>query len=268
MADQLATYTHGHHQSVVSQHRKRTAAEAAAFLLPQLRPGMRLLDVGCGPGSITVGLAAAVAPGPVLGIDLADDVIGQARALATEKQLTNLRFERADLLSLDRGDGFDVVYAHQVLQHVPDPLAALAAIRRLLRPGAWVAVRDSDYGTCTWSPPDPRLARWLEVYSAVARRNGGEPDAGRFLSGWVRQAGFTELRVSGTTWTYPGYDRPSVWAESWAERTLQSNLAVKAVEYGIATQAELQEIADGYRQWGARPEAFFSIGHVEVLARA
>lgn len=267
MADQLATYTHGHHQSVVNQHRKRTAAEAAAFLLPHLRPGMRLLDVGCGPGSITVGLAAAVAPGAVLGIDLADAVIDQARGLASEMGADNLRFERADLLTLT-AEPFDAVYAHQVLQHVPDPVGALTAMRRLLKPGGYVAVRDSDYGTCTWSPLDPRLGRWLEVHSAVARRNGAEPDAGRFLAGWVRAAGFSDLRVSGTTWTYPGYDQPSVWAESWAERTLHSHLAVKAVEYGIATRAELEQISAGYRQWGAQPDAFFSIGHVEVLARA
>ena len=265
--DQLATYTPGHHPSVVRQHGKRTAAEAAAFLLPHLRRGMRLLDVGCGPGSISVGLAAAVAPGEALAIDLADEVVAAAQALAQQQGVGNLRVARADLLALADDQGFDVVYAHQVLQHVPDPLAALAAMRRLLRPGGLVAVRDSDYGTCTWSPADPHLARWLAIYSAVARRNGGEPDAGRHLAGWVRQAGCTDLRVSGTTWTYPGYDSPAVWATSWAERTLHSNLATKAVDYGIAERAELEAIAAAWRRWGERPEAFFSIGHIEVLAR-
>lgn len=267
MADQLETYTHGHHQSVVSQHSKRTAGEAAAFLLPHLRSGMRLLDVGCGPGSITVGLAQAVAPTEVLAIDLGADVIDQAREHAARTGTGNVHFECADLLALAPDEPFDVVYAHQVLQHVPDPQAALAAMRRLLAPGGLVGVRDSDYGTCTWSPDDPLLGRWLAVYSAVARRNGGEPDAGRFLSGWVRQAGFVDLQVSGTTWTYPGYDSPATWANSWAERTLHSNLAVKALEYGIATRAELEAIADAYRRWGAHDQAFFSIGHVEVLAR-
>lgn len=267
MAPALSTYTHGHHASVVTQHRKRTAAEAAAFLLPQLRPGMRLLDVGCGPGSITVGLAAAVAPGPVLAIDLAGDVLEHGRALAIERNLDNVRFESVDLLALDTPGAFDVVFAHQVLQHVPDPGAALAAMRQLLVPGGLLAVRDSDYGTCTWSPPAPELTRWLEVYSAVARRNGGEPDAGRYLSSWVRSAGFELIQVSGTTWTFPGYDAAQVWAESWAERTLRSNLGRKAVEYGIATAAELEAIAAGLRRWGTLPDAFFSIGHVEVLAR-
>ena len=267
MADKLETYTHGHHESVVSQHRKRTAGEAAKFLLPHLRPGMRLLDVGCGPGSISVGLAAAVAPGPVLAIDLGDDVVAQAREHAAQTGATNLRAERADVLSLDQPGGFDVVYAHQVLQHVTDPVAVLGAMRRLLAPGGIVAVRDSDYGVSTWSPASDALRRWLEIYSAVARRNGAEPDAGRYLYGWVRAAGFTDAQVSGTTWTFPGYDAPQVWASSWAERTLHSNLAVKAVEYGIATRDELEAVAGGFRQWGQRDDAFFSIGHVEVLAR-
>lgn len=268
MAETLATYTHGHHASVVTQHRKRTAAEAARFLLPHLRPGLRLLDVGCGPGSITVGLAAAVAPGEVLGIDLAaDEVLAGGRQLAAEKGLTNLRFERGDLFELDAGGGFDVVYAHQVLQHLSRPVDALRALRRLLRPGGIVAVRDSDYGTSTWSPPDDRLQRWLEIYHAVAARNGGEADAGRYLYGWLREAGFGEVRLSGTTWTFPGYDSAENWATSWAERTTQSNLAVKAVEYGIASSGELEDIADGFRQWCRQPAAFFSIGHVEALAQ-
>jgi ubiquinone/menaquinone biosynthesis C-methylase UbiE len=264
----LGAYTHGHHESVVAQHRKRNASEAAAFLLPHLRPGMRVLDVGCGPGSITVGLAAAVAPGEVLGIDLSDDVIAQADALAAEKQVTNVRFARGDVFVASLSEaGFDVVYAHQVLQHLPRPVDALREMRRLLRPGGLVAVRDSDYGTCTWSPPDDRLGRWLALYHEVARRNGGEADAGRFLHGWVREAGLEVVRVSGTTWTFPGYDAVETWATSWAERTVRSNLGAKALEYGVATSAELEAIADGFRAWSRDPAAFFSIGHVEVLAR-
>lgn len=267
MSEALATYTHGHHQSVLAQHRRRTAAEAAGFLLTRLRAGMRVLDVGCGPGSITVGLARAVAPGEVVGIDLAgEEVLGIGRALAAEQSVTNVEFRRADLLALDDPHGFDVVFAHQVLQHLPRPIAALRAMAALLRPGGLVAVRDSDYGTCTWSPADPHLERWLEIYHAVAARNGGEADAGRWLHGWVRAAGLAPLQVSGTTWTFPGYDTVVTWATSWAERTTGSNLAVKAVEYGIASAAELATIAAGWRAWGARPDAFFSIGHVEIVA--
>ena len=268
MGSTLDRYTHGHHESVVAQHRKRTAAEAAAFLLPHLRSGMRLLDVGCGPGSITLGLAEAVAPGEVVAVDLSAEVLEGARRLAVERGVTNVRFETADIEHLAYAAGtFDVVYAHQVLQHLPRPVAALAEMKRVLETGGIVGVRDSDYGTCTWSPPDERIDRWLRIYHAVARANGAEGDAGRYLHGWLLQAGFAELRMSGTTWTFPGYDSVEAWATSWADRTTGSNLATGALEYGIADRAELETIAEGFREWCRDPAAFFTIGHVEALGR-
>src|SRR5262245_396217 len=268
MGSTLERYTHGHHESVVAQHRKRTAAEAAGFLLPHLRAGMRLLDVGCGPGSITLGLAEAVAPGEVVAVDLSPGVLEGARSLVAEKGVTNVRFETGDIAHLAYADGaFDVVYAHQVLQHLAYPVAALGEMKRVLGRGGIVAVRDSDYGTCTWSPADARIEHWLRVYHAVARANGAEADAGRFLHGWLLQAGFTELRMSGTTWTFPGYDSVEAWATSWADRTTDSNLATGALEHGIASRAELAAIAQGFREWCLDPAAFFSIGHVEALGR-
>lgn len=264
----LRTYTHGHQEAVVSQHRKRTAAEAAGFLLPHLRPGMRLLDVGCGPGSITVGLAHAVAPGDVVAIDLSAEVVDGARALAAERGVTNVRFEQGNVLDLPYPDAsYDVVYAHQVLQHLSRPVDALRQMKRLLKPGGIVAVRDSDYGTCTWNPPHEALTRWLDVYHAVARANHAEPDAGRFLHGWLHEAGFEDVALSGTTWTFPGYDTTENWGTSWAARTVGSNLATNAVDYGIATREELERIAAGFRSWCREPAAFFSIGHVEALGR-
>jgi ubiquinone/menaquinone biosynthesis C-methylase UbiE len=268
MGSTLERYTHGHHESVVGQHRKRTAAEAAAFLLPHLRGGMRLLDIGCGPGSITLGLADAVAPGEVVAIDLSAEVLEGARSLAAEKAVTNVRFEIGNVDRLEYAAGsFDVVYAHQVLQHLPRPVAALGEMKRILKTGGIVGVRDSDYGTCTWSPPDARIEDWCRVYHAVARANGAEADAGRYLHGWLLEAGFAEPRMSGTTWTFPGYDSVDAWASSWADRTTDSNLATGALEYGIASRAELATIAAGFREWCRDPAAFFTIGHVEALGR-
>src|SRR5216110_3547151 len=93
-------YTHGHAPATVRQHGRRTAEEAAAFLLPELRPGMRLLDVGCGPGSITRGLAERVAPGEVIGIDLSRETLAAARDEAVARGVTNLRYEEASVYQL------------------------------------------------------------------------------------------------------------------------------------------------------------------------
>src|SRR5579875_3422860 len=118
-SEQLAIYTHGHHESVLRSHRQRTAENSAGYLLPYLRSGMSLLDVGCGPGTITIDLAARVAPGHVTAVDATDEALEVARAEARAGNVSNVAFALADVHALEFPDGtFDVVHAHQVLQHV------------------------------------------------------------------------------------------------------------------------------------------------------
>src|SRR5580658_8308687 len=138
------TYTHGHHASVLRSHTWRTAENSAAYLLPHLHPGLSVLDVGCGPGTITADLAELVAPGQLVGIDAAPDVVAQAKAHAEGRGLINARFEVADLFHLPYKDGsFDVIHVHQVLQHLTDPVGGLVELRRVLRPDGVLAARDS-----------------------------------------------------------------------------------------------------------------------------
>ena len=175
-----ATYTHGHHESVLRSHQRRTAEDSAAYLLPHLKPGLSVLDIGCGPGTITADLAARVAPGPVLALDLFADVLNVARAEAQRRSLSNVSFATADVHKLDfPDDSFDVVHAHQVLQHVADPAEALREMRRVCRAGGVVAARDADYAGFIWFPRLPALDLWLDLYEQAARANRGEPVIGR-----------------------------------------------------------------------------------------
>ena len=161
MSPRSETYLHGPHDSVLRSHRWRTAENSAGYLLGHLQPGMAVLDVGCGPGTITVDLAARVPDGRVTGIDAAAGVLAEARQEAGRRGQANVRFETGDVYQLAYADGtFDVVHAHQVLQHLSDPVAALAEMRRVCRPGGLVAVRDGDYGGMFWYPDDPELAEW------------------------------------------------------------------------------------------------------------
>ncbi|MGI9647819.1 MAG: methyltransferase domain-containing protein, partial [Acidimicrobiia bacterium] len=209
-------YTHTHEPVVLASHAARTAEEAAAFLLPHLTPGMRLLDLGCGPGSITVGLARYVAPAPTIGIDQSQDALGAAAALAVEKRVGNVEFRRADVYELPFDDGsFDVVYGHQLMQHLADPVTALIEARRVLSSGGYLAVRDADYQTMTHHPHDPMLDKWLEGYRNLARQNGGEPDAGRRLVEWVRAAGFDHIHATASTWLFATPAERAAWADLW-----------------------------------------------------
>ncbi len=260
------TYTHGHHESVLRSHIWRTAENSAAYLLDRLKPGMDLLDVGCGPGTITVDLARRAAPGRVIGIDRAADVLAQAAAYA-EREGVDVRFEAGDVYALAFGDAsFDIVHAHQVLQHLADPVAALSEMRRVLRPGGIVAARDGDYASFAWAPLDPHIDRWLEIYRAVARRNGGEPDAGRWLRTWALDAGFTDVRASSSTWTYADPESCRWWADLWADRITVSPLAEQALAYDLAGRDELAAIAAAWRAWAEKPGAMFIVPHGEVIA--
>jgi ubiquinone/menaquinone biosynthesis C-methylase UbiE len=259
-------YTHGHHESVLRSHKWRTAANSAAYLRPSLRAGLDLLDVGCGPGTITADLARLVEPGRTVAVDRASEVVAQARADTAARGIA-IEFAVADVYALPYVNGsFDVVHAHQVLQHLTDPVGALREMRRLLRPGGLLAARDSDYACFAWAPNDPMLRRWLDVYSAVARRNAAEPDAGRFLKGWAIQAGFRDVRASSSTWTYADPESCAWWGSLWAERCERSSLAVQAVAYGISSAEELRTIADAFRAWAVRSDAYFMVPHGEILA--
>ena len=255
-------YSHGHDESVLRSHRSRTAENSCAYLLPSLRPGLDLLDVGCGPGTITVDLAQRVAPGRVVGIDL----VSVADASSAPDNVT---FTTGDVYGLEFPDAtFDVVHAHQVLQHLTRPVDALREMRRVLRPGGILAVRDSDYAGFVWAPDDPLLDRWLELYHQITRRNGAEANAGRYLLGWVRAAGFRDVQASSSTWTLADPDGREWWGNVWADRVERSAFAEQAMAYELSNRDELAAIAAAWRNWSAQPDGFFAVLHAEVLATA
>ncbi len=261
-------YVHGHHESVLRSHRWRTAANSAAYLLPHLQPGMSVLDVGCGPGTITADLAAVVAPGDVVGVDASAVVLEEARAVAGERGLTNASFAVADAYALPFADAtFDVVHAHQVLQHLTDPVAALREMRRVAKPGGLVAVRDSDYGAMTWYPASPGLDEWQELYHEVTAELGAQADAGRRLVAWARQAGFDDLTAGAGTWCYSSAEERTWWAGLWADRCVSSDFATQAVAHGLADEVALEQLAESWREWGTQPDGWFVVVHGELLAR-
>jgi SAM-dependent methyltransferase len=263
-----ATYTHGHHASVLRSHRWRTAENSAAHLLSELRPGLALLDIGCGPGTLTADLAERVAPGPVTAVDHAEGILPAARAEAAARGLTGVRFATADAHALEfADDSFDVVHAHQVLQHLADPVRALTEMRRVCRPGGVVAVRDADYAAMTWYPQPPELDEWLALYRRVARANGGEPDAGRRIAAWAGEAGFTGVTASASVWCFATPEERAWWSGLWAERTTDSEYARIAVDGGHATTGDLERIAGAWREWDRAPGAWFAVLHGEALCR-
>ena len=261
-------YTHGHHESVLRSHTWRTVLNSAAYLIPHLDAGLTLLDVGCGPGTITVDLARRLAPGQVVGIDSSAEIIEHAAGVAFDEGVHNARFQVGDVYSLDFPDeSFDIVHAHQVIQHVANPVAAMREIRRVLKPGGIFAARDVDYGGVMVYPKLQELSRWMTVYRKVHYWNGGDPDAGRALKAWARLAGFAEVSSSASIWCFASLAEREWWGESWAVRATESTFATHAIEAGVADLADLQAIAAAWRQWAADPDGWFGMPHGEIIAR-
>jgi SAM-dependent methyltransferase len=257
-------YTHGHPAPVLQSHRWRTVENSAGYLLSRLSPGTAVLDVGCGPGTITADIARRVHPGRVIGIDSSAEVVTLA---AAEHRAVNLTFRSGDVYELaEPPDTFDVVHAHQVLQHLGDPVRALVEMRRVCRRGGTVAVRDADYGAMVWWPDESGLRRWLDVYRAVAHANGGEPDAGRRLVAWFHAAGYSNVTASASTWCFATEDDRAWWAQTWAQRITDSPLADRAVQLGVASRDDLDGSAAAWRRWAEHGDGYFVTVHGEVLA--
>lgn len=262
------TYTHGYGDAVIGSHRHRTAQNSAAHLLPHLQHGQRLLDVGSGAGTITADLARIVGPENLVALEVGEEAAALTRAELKSQGLDDVRVVVGDAheLSFDPGS-FDVTHAHQVLQHVADPVTVLAQMRRVTRDGGTVSVRDSDYQAFRWYPDVPELDRWRELYLKAAHANGGTPDAGRRLLAWAHQVGFAEVTPSASTQLYATDEGRASWAGTWAGRTTGKPLGEQIVREGWADEAELASIAQAWTDWAEDRDAWFVLLHGEILAR-
>ncbi|GEK80840.1 methyltransferase domain-containing protein [Agrococcus baldri] len=265
-----ATYSHGHDASVVDAHAARTVANSAAYLSPLLEPGMRILDVGCGPGSITIDLARRVGPsGRVLGIDASAEVVETARVAAARAGVANVEFRVGDAYEPPApdaagGERWDVVHAHQVLQHLGEPVAALRAWRDA---GHLVAAREVVYSATTIHPLTPELQRWRELMVALQGANGGDGDAGARLKAWARAAGCTQIETDAETWCFESERGRAFWGGQWVERALRSSFAEGTERHGLADARERQAISDAWGAWSRDEDGWMAMLHGWILAR-
>jgi 2-polyprenyl-3-methyl-5-hydroxy-6-metoxy-1,4-benzoquinol methylase len=244
----------------------RTADVHGAFFLPYLRAGMDVLDCGCGPGSITVGLAEAVTPGSVTGIDLEESQLARACETASGLGLTNVTFETADVHNLPFEDGrFDAVFSHAMLEHLPDPVPVLAEMRRVLKPGGLAAIRCIDLGGTIIAPDDGRLAAGHELWRKYRQHCGGDAFMGRRLRALLREAGFARTvgTTSSETWATP--ERAQSMSSVMTDEFTGPKIAQAAIQMGWADQAELEGIARALDDWGAHPDAFMAIVWAEAV---
>ncbi|PHH89131.1 hypothetical protein CDD83_6602 [Cordyceps sp. RAO-2017] len=263
-----SVYTTDHSASVLRTHSWRTAENSVAYLVPHLKPGLEILDVGCGPGSITVDLARLVPDGHVTGIEYVPDPLDSARARARSEGVGNVSFSVGDAHALPFPDSsFDVVHCHQVLQHVADPVQVLREMRRVARPGGLVACRES--ASLSWSPASEPLEAWFRLKATVAAAKGGNPSPGGRIHVWAQQAGFARERIvrSAGAWCFSSDEEREYWGGSMGSRARSSGFVKTALEGGYATEEELERMAQGWDAFVKDPDAWFGLLHGQILCR-
>jgi len=250
-----AVYSHQENPAFEAWMARRTAASAAAFFLPHLRPHMQLLDLGCGPGTITQGLAEAVAPGCVVGIDFQSSQVGKAQTLARERGIANMCCAEGDANHLPfASQSFDAVFAHGVLMHMSKPLDVLKELRRVLRPGGFAGVRDPDLGVGVLTPQTSLSERARELRIRVRQHNGSDPFVPRDYRRLLLEAGF-QRAVATASLECAGSPEETRSAAAWMVDQ-HRDLSRTALAEGWVTQAEVDAIAAELEAWGERPDGF------------
>ncbi len=268
MAQKENLYIAGHSKSVLDFHSARTAANSAAYLLASIRPDMHILDIGCGPGTITADLAALVPQGSVIGIDLGPEVIEEARSMAAKRSLKNISFEVGNAHELGFPDHkFDVVHAHQVLQHLGEPTHALREWRRVIKPGGILACREGDNSSLAYYPANQDLAEFQNVSQKAARARSCEPNGGRHLVAWARAAGIDRSNITATAsvWCFSTPEELAYWSNQWVGRLIQSAVRDNLINGGFATDKDIDRYIKAWREWAANEDGWTAVMHGEIL---
>jgi len=266
MATRSSVYTTDHATSVLRTHSWRTAANSAGYLVPHIQPNMSILDVGCGPGSITVDFARLVPRGHVTGVEYVPEPLEKAQALASSHGVANISFKVGDIHSLPFPDNsFDIAHAHQVLQHIADPIQALREMRRVVKPGGIVACRES--ASFTWYPESEGLEAWNELSARMRRAKGGNPNPGSYIHVWAEKAGFEKAKItkSAGSWCFSSDEEREYWGGSMEERARSSGLTKIALDEGFSTQGDLEKMARSWKEFRQNQDAWFGLLHGEII---
>ena len=216
-----------------------------------LTRGQSAIDLGCGPTGIIDLIAQLVGPGGrAAGLDADPVHVTMARKFAAEHGLGNVEVIEADARHTGLPAGsFDLVHARTLLVTIPDPAEVVAEMRRLARPGGWVAGLEADAEHSLCYPAHPAWYRLCEIFVTAFSRNGADPFIGRRMPELYRQAGLVDVGAECVAPVHPAGD---------SRRTIRLDLVRSMrrviVEQGIAGEAELDELDHAVRKHLADPD--------------
>ena len=260
---------YGYNVGVIQdQYAVRDALGVVDFFLRHLKPGMSVLDCGCGPGTITQGIAQIVAPSKVVGCDLEPGMVERAAALSEGKGLDNLSFQVGNILDLPFEDNtFDAVMSCAVTEHLSEPVKAMSELGRVVKKGGIVGITRTDWSANLFAPPCPSAERFIELFEHGFTTQGATMFGGKDLPRMLQEAGLTVgdvlVAMNGAYTAGPGNAMVGGWAE-WIENL---PLFDSVIEEGLTTRAELDAMCAEMREWAAQPGTLAATGGCRAVAR-
>ena len=257
----------GFSEEFLDSLRRFTASNHAAYLLPLLRPGLRVLDFGCGPGTISVGLAEAVAPGMLHGVDMEESQIKMARAVAHARSRDNAVFDVADVTDLPFEDAyFDVAHGHNVLMHVPDTHAVLNEVKRVLKPGGILGCREMICGSSFTHPDFGILKNSWGMFEDLLEADDGHAQMGKDIKTHLLDTGFANIRWTASFDIYNTPEDVNFIHRFTNRWFLSSEITEAAIKYGAATEKLVDDIRIAYDKWKGHPGAVVGVAFGEAVA--
>ena len=246
----METCTPGYSEVAAAFMARRRLDPNGAFFLPHLKPGISVLDCGCGPGTITRDIARQVLPGRVSGVDFSANQVALATREAKAQGIANAEFRQGSVYELPFADNcFDAAFSHALLEHLKEPVRAAIELKRVLKPGGVLGVCTPDWGGFLLAPPSEKLLLAFEAYKQLQNRNGGDAYCGHKLGLYLNAAGFEALVMRSR---YENYDPLT---------TIGDFLAMNHEEAGEPSHAST------WRAWGCRPNGMFSQAWVSCIGR-
>ncbi|HEV7747417.1 MAG TPA: methyltransferase domain-containing protein [Pyrinomonadaceae bacterium] len=266
MTEDREEYTMGYGPAAVALMGARKAQSHAAFFVPHLKSGMKVLDCGCGPGSVTLGFAELVAPGEVVGTDIEASQTALATETAARRGIRNVRFEAANIYELPFPDSsFDAVFMSALIGNLREPIRGLREAYRVLKPGGVIGVKEFDHGGDITYPLEPAMAKYDELYIKLRAENGHNGESGRMIGALLLEAGFGELAMTAS---YEILSDPKVLqgaaqvfigllAETWSD---------EFTSRGWATADDIQSMREAWLRFASFPGALFAAAWCEAVA--
>ncbi|PWY81506.1 S-adenosyl-L-methionine-dependent methyltransferase [Aspergillus sclerotioniger CBS 115572] len=261
--------------SMLQTYSVRTAVNTSAYFIPRIQPHMKILDIGCGPGSITLDLAALVPQGSVIGIDCSETAINSANDLTRKRGTENASFQVASVLDLPFEDGtFDIVCAHQVLIHLPNESGRTGAVeglkemRRVCKPGGLVCARECDWRSAVIHPSIPGVLDSMKLVEQLTALKGTSPYGGLARS-WAEGAGFhaSDVEASAAAVYYSRPEEVNWWGETMAQRLEQGSSLDVGIKEGFITESQREQLPVAWREWAQQSDALFSMTDIQVICK-